>query len=76
VRQRFKISSIKIHSEFVVLFHFWGTNKKQRSFNERGEGAQRPLLLENETKKTGAHSAFAHTHAAKTHYLYIFTAEN
>ena len=33
--------------------YFWGLNKKQRSCDGRG-GAQRPVWLFNEPKKTGA----------------------
>ncbi len=40
---------------------FWEVNKKQRSFNGRGGGAQRPVWHSNEPKKMGARSARART---------------
>jgi hypothetical protein len=48
--------------EFDSFFfiYFQGSNKKQRSCDGRG-GAQRPIWLGNEPKKTGARSARART---------------
>ena len=40
-----------------IADNFWGMNKKQRSCNGRGGGAQRPVFRVNEPKKKGARSA-------------------
>jgi hypothetical protein len=37
----------------IGYFYFWGMNKKQRSCNGRGEGAQRPFWRVSEPKKDG-----------------------
>jgi hypothetical protein len=46
--------------------YFWGSNKKQRSCDGRGGGAQRPVWHGNEPKKTGARSARARTRGQNT----------
>ncbi len=58
--------------EFVSFFkiYFRGSNKKQRSCDGRG-GAQRPVWLGNEPKKTGALSARARTRGQNPLVSYI-----
>jgi hypothetical protein len=43
------------------IFNFWVMNKKQRSCDDWGAGAQHPFFRINEPKKTGARSARART---------------
>jgi hypothetical protein len=45
-------------------------NKKQRSYDGRGGGAQRPILFGNELKKMGARSARARTRGQNPLVLY------
>ena len=59
-------------SSSSILFNiFEGSNKKQRSCDGRG-GAQRPVWLGNEPKKTGARSARARTRGQNPLVIKIF----
>jgi hypothetical protein len=58
-------------SLIVFYIYFRGQNKKQRSCDGRG-GAQRPVWLDNEPKKTGARSARARTRGQNPLVNHIF----
>ncbi len=55
---------------FVDFIYFWRSNKKQRSCDGRGGGAQRPVWGGNELKKTGARSARARTRGQNPLVIY------
>ena len=56
----------------IFYIYFWGSNKKQRSCDERGGGAQRPVWRVNEPEKTGARSARARTRGQNPLVYHIF----
>jgi hypothetical protein len=57
---------------FVDFIYFWRSNKKQRSCDGRGGGAQRPVWGGDELKKTSARSAPARTRGQNPLVYHIF----
>jgi hypothetical protein len=71
-RRQTQLCTLHMYSKYFVDFiYFWRPNKKQRSCDGRGGGAQRPVWGGNELKKTGARSARARTRGQNPLVQYV-----